>query len=77
MEHDIRQRFGLRVRQLRQLRGWSQERLAKECGLHRTYIAGIEHGERNVSLMNIEKIAIALGIDIAELFQETEEECKS
>jgi transcriptional regulator with XRE-family HTH domain len=64
---DIRRRFGARVRQLRKEAGFSQEGFASRCGLDRTYIGGIERGERNVSLRNIEIIADALGIDISEL----------
>lgn len=59
--------FGLRVRELRTALGWSQERLADECGLHRTYIGAIERGERNVSLRNIERIASAFGLTIHQL----------
>ena len=67
MERVIR-RFGQRIRELRETKGWSQETFAEECGLHRTYIGAIELGERNVSLVNIERIATALGVPIAELF---------
>lgn len=66
---EIRKHFGARLRQLRQGRGWSQEAFAEECDLHRTYIGGIERGERNVSLDNIAKIAAALDVDIAALFK--------
>lgn len=65
---DIRIRFGARVRQLRNDRGWSQEAFADLCGLHRTYIGSIERGEQNISLENIEKVATTLGISLAELF---------
>ena len=50
-------------------RGLSQEKLAELANLHRTYISGIEGGERNVSLINIEKIAEALKINLEELFK--------
>lgn len=50
------------VRLLRKQRGWSQECLALECGLHRTFIAHVERGARNISLDNIDKIAAALGV---------------
>ena len=53
-------KFGIRVRQLRKQKGWSQEKLAEEANLHRTYIGAIERGERNLSLLNIAKIAEAL-----------------
>lgn len=58
------------MRQLREERGWSQERFADECRLHRTYVGGIERGERNVSLVNIERIAKAFRISISTLFPE-------
>lgn len=61
--------FGERVRQLRGVMGLSQESFANLCDLDRTYIGGIERGERNVSLVNIEKIASALQIPISELFK--------
>lgn len=67
---DVRQRFGDRVRELRSAQGYSQESFAAECDLHRTYVGGIETGRRNVSLVNIEKIAKALGVPIRELFPE-------
>lgn len=63
--------FGRRTRQLRTLRGWSQEELADECGLHRTYIGGVERGERNVSLVNIERIAKALRVGIPSMFMKS------
>ena len=66
---NILQRFGERVRELRKEQGYSQEGFAHECGLDRTYMGGIERGERNVALRNIEKIADALGITIAELMK--------
>jgi len=64
----IQERFGDRVRSLREERGWSQERLADECKLHRTYIGGIERGERNVALRNINAIARAFDISLKDLF---------
>lgn len=64
----IRQNFGIRVRELRKERGYSQEAFADECGLHRTYVGAIERGERNVALDNIAKIAKALKVDVAKLF---------
>jgi transcriptional regulator with XRE-family HTH domain len=65
---DIRTRFGRRVRELRERRGWSQEQLAAQCGLHRTYVGGIERGERNPALLNIGRIAEALGVEVRDLF---------
>ena len=66
---DIRFRFGKAVRQKRHKLGVSQEAFADLCGLDRTYIGGIERGERNVALVNIEKIASALKISLSELFR--------
>lgn len=65
---DILQRFGKRVRALRASAGFSQEGFALACDLDRTYIGGIERGERNVALRNIERIAKTLKISVAELF---------
>lgn len=64
---DILERFGKQVRKLRSEQGFSQESFADECELDRTYIGGIERGERNVALRNIERIADALGISISDL----------
>lgn len=63
-----RKAFGKQVRKLRKDRGFSQEGFANAAGLHRTYIGAIERGEQNVSLDNIEKIAEALKVKLAELF---------
>jgi transcriptional regulator with XRE-family HTH domain len=60
--------FGARVRLLRTSRGWSQERLAAEAKLDRTYVGGIERGERNPSLLNIDRIAKALKVQVRDLF---------
>lgn len=60
-------RFGERVRELRTGQGLSQEAFAAQCDLDRTYIGGIERGERNVSLRNIEVIAKGLGLTISQL----------
>ena len=62
-------RFGLRIRQLRKSLGLSQEGLADLCGMDRTYIGGIERGERNVSFDNILRIAAALNAPPARLFE--------
>lgn len=66
---DILVRFGQRLREKRTELGISQEAFADKCGLDRTYISGIERGKRNVSLLNIDKIAKALGASIAELMK--------
>lgn len=66
-DHEIKKRFGARVRELRLARGLSQEALAHEAGLDRTYIGGVERGERNISLVNISKIADALKVHAKDL----------
>lgn len=60
--------FGLRIRELRQEIGFSQERLADIAGLDRSYVGGIERGTRNPSLKNILAISKALGVPPADLF---------
>jgi transcriptional regulator with XRE-family HTH domain len=60
-------KLGSAVRRLREERGWTQDELAHRSGLHRTYIGGIERGERNVSLLNICGIAEALRVRPGEL----------
>jgi transcriptional regulator with XRE-family HTH domain len=67
-ESEIQKRFGERVRELRKRKGLSQEALALACELDRTYIGGVERGERNISLVNIYRIAEALGVKPRELF---------
>lgn len=61
--------FGQKVRDLRHIRQLSQEDLAELSGLHRTYIGGIERGERNVALLNILRIAEALDTSASELLE--------
>lgn len=60
--------LGAKIRFLRLARQWSQEELADNCLLHRTYIGGVERGERNISVVNLLKIAEALGLPIQDLF---------
>lgn len=59
--------FGARVRALRKAAGYSQEDFALEIGLDRTYMGGVERGERNVAVLNLRKIAAGLGIGVGEL----------
>ena len=60
--------FGRNVQNHRKAQGLSQEQLADRAGVHRTYIGMIERAEKNITLVNIEKIARALGVDIKDLF---------
>ena len=62
--------LGKRIRELRQHTGLSQERFAARAGLDRTYYAGIERGERNPSVKQLAKIAVALGVPLRALFDE-------
>jgi transcriptional regulator with XRE-family HTH domain len=55
------------IRRLRREKGWSQEQLAEQCGLHRTYIGAIERSERNIGLDNLERLAKAFDIPVSTL----------
>lgn len=66
---DVRIRFGKKVRLLRRKLGVSQESFTDMCGLDRTYMGGIERGERNLGLVNINKVCSAFRISLAELFR--------
>jgi transcriptional regulator with XRE-family HTH domain len=66
-ESDLLILLGARIRELRKARGLSQEAFAAECGLDRTYVGGIERGERNVAIRNVALIAKSLGISMSEL----------
>jgi transcriptional regulator with XRE-family HTH domain len=63
MEGDLQRRLGERLRAERAARGLSQEALADTLGVHRTYIGGLERGERNVTLQTVERLAERLGVD--------------
>ena len=65
--NNILKTFARKVRTLRIERGWSQEELAHRADLHRTYIGAIERHERNVSLLNVERIAKALNVNLKDL----------
>lgn len=74
MESDILKIFGERVRLLRVKHNLSQEELAFRAGVHRTYIGMIERAEKNITLVNIEKVAKALNVSIAELLSNEKKE---
>ena len=63
----LARRLGSAIREVRAKRGLSQEELADEAELHRTYIGSVERGERNITVLNLERIAIALGVRTSEL----------
>jgi transcriptional regulator with XRE-family HTH domain len=67
---DIKAKVGNRIRELRHERALSQEQFSYICGLDRTYIAGIEQGKRNVSIVNLEKIAKGFEISLSQLFKD-------
>lgn len=62
-------KLGLKIRALREAQGLSQESVALGSGIDRSYFGGIERGEHNVAVVNLEKIAIALDVHIADLFK--------
>lgn len=67
----VLKKFGAKVSEIRKQKGFSsQMELANKSGLDRTYIGGIERGERNVGLINIEKIAMTLRVSISDLFKD-------
>lgn len=69
---DLLIRFGEKVREFRRQKGVSQEKLAELAGLHRTYVSSVERGERNVSLLNIAKLAGALQVPLDRLMPKDE-----
>ncbi|MGC3963618.1 MAG: helix-turn-helix transcriptional regulator [Rhodocyclaceae bacterium] len=69
MHDDPRKKFGVRLATLRKAKGWSQEKLALESGIARSYLGGVERGQRNIALVNICVLAEALGVSPAELFK--------
>lgn len=70
MSTDPRVQFGDKVRRLRVAKALSQEQLAELSGLHRNYVGMVERGERNIALLNIVKVAKALGVRPHVLFDE-------
>lgn len=64
---DIRQQVGRNLKRIRKEKGWSQEELAFESGLHRTYISGIERGARNPTVIVLARVAETLNVAVAEL----------
>ena len=74
---DIRVLIGNRIRALRKGAGLSQEALSLRAGLDRTYIASVEGGKRNISIVNIERLSLSLGYSLTEFFSSSEFEADS
>lgn len=70
---DVRERFGTAVKFRREELGMTQEDLAEKAGIHRTYLSDVERGTRNLSLVNIEKLAAALAFTMSKLFEAVEQ----
>ncbi len=70
----ITEKLGLRIRELRQQTSLSQEKFALKIGMDRTYFTSVELGKRNISIINLEKIAKGLNVTLSELFKDVEEE---
>ena len=68
MAESIQKKFGKVIRSLREEKSWSQEKLAEEVGVHRTYVGMVERGEKNIALKNIERFARALSVQIKDIF---------
>lgn len=68
-EQAILIKLGNAIRAARKARGWSQEELAFQAGLDRTYIGSVERGERNIAALNLVKIAAVLGVGVGELLE--------
>lgn len=68
----IQHLLGANIRRVREAMGWSQDKLSEISGLHRTYISGIERGVRNPTISIVQQVALALGVSIADLFNDQE-----
>ena len=69
---DVKEKIGQRIKELREASSMSQKDLSYAADLDRSYIASVENGQRNISLVNIEKIATALGVTLKEFFNDGE-----
>lgn len=74
---DLQKVLGSRIREFRLKKGFSQESFADHCGLHRTYMGGIERGERNLTIQTVLTVAKGLGITMSELFSGIEKQVES
>ncbi|MFN0076552.1 MAG: helix-turn-helix domain-containing protein [Prosthecobacter sp.] len=66
---NARQRFAVNLKEQRLAKGLSQEDLADLCGLHRTYVGSVERGERNISIDNMERLALSLDVPLEKLIK--------
>ena len=73
MALDPLKQFGQRLSQLRKTKGWSQERLALESGIARSYLGGVERGQRNIALINIVRLATTLEVAPSKLLEPPDE----
>jgi transcriptional regulator with XRE-family HTH domain len=71
-DDELKRAFGEAVRKFRTAKGLSQEKLAEHADIHRTYIGDVERGLRNIALVNMHRIAAALGVSLSELIGEME-----
>jgi transcriptional regulator with XRE-family HTH domain len=69
MPESVVRKVGHRIRELRQKKGWSQEKLAEEANLHRTYIGQVERGEKSIGVENLVRLSRALGVAAAALLR--------
>jgi transcriptional regulator with XRE-family HTH domain len=67
-EQNFLRQLGSKIRELRDVGGFTQAQLGDACGLHRTFVGSVERGERNVAILNLRLIAKALRVPLAELF---------
>jgi len=65
---DVKSKIGIRIKELREQKDMSQKDLAYSADLDRSYIASVENGQRNISIVNIEKVSTALGVTLKEFF---------
>jgi transcriptional regulator with XRE-family HTH domain len=73
-EEDIQVAFGAALRRVRVKKALSQEKLADLAGIHRTYVGDVERGTRNIALINMTRLAMALGVSLSRLIAEMEDE---
>jgi transcriptional regulator with XRE-family HTH domain len=69
MSHNVLKKLGQNIKRLRLAKDLSQEKLAELSNLHRTYVGGVERGERNISLLNLTRLAQALEVSLADLME--------